>query len=272
MTDRIKVFAMTTRQLEDPEVFERYYQERSTDRREKIDRIRMPQDKRLSLAAGILLDEGLRTYALREAEVRVCKGEYGKPYFPDFPEIHFNLSHSGNIALAVFADREVGCDIEYRKRTNEALARRFFCRKEADWMLAAPGEKEKEERFYRIWTLKESFLKATGQGLHLPLNSFCFTFRDCKLEEGFPSFPSEEKYGRQEPENTAESIKGQINSISGGSACQSIPLETGDGAVLQKRRDSFVSVSGQSDGACYEFMEFCAGSDGEYCAAVCVRG
>ncbi len=272
MTDRIKVFAMTTRQLEDPEAFERYYQERSKDRREKIDRIRMPQDKRLSLAAGILLDEGLRTYGLREAEVRVCKGEYGKPYFPDFPEIHFNLSHSGSIALAVFTDREAGCDIEYRKRTNEALARRFFCRKEADWMLAAPGEKEKEERFYRIWTLKESFLKATGQGLHLPLDSFCFMFRDCKSEEGFPPFPSEEKHGRQKTENAAEPVKGQSQSISGGLACQSIIPEAGGGAILQKRRGSCVSVSGQSDGACYEFMEFCADLDGEYCAAVCVRG
>lgn len=232
-----------------------------------IDRIRMPQDKRLSLAAGILLDEGLRTYGLREARVHVCKGEYGKPYFPDFPEIHFNLSHSGNAALAVFADREVGCDIELRKRANEALARRFFCAREADWMLAAAEEKEREDRFYRIWTLKESFLKATGQGLHLPLDSFCFTIRDKRGED----IAREEERDGANPEIIAAPEKDRTESMPIGMICMPDGLETEDGAVLPERRDSLISVTQQFDNAGYEFVEYSISGNEDYCAAICIR-
>ncbi|MCD8338227.1 MAG: 4'-phosphopantetheinyl transferase superfamily protein [Lachnospiraceae bacterium] len=167
---------MNTDFLTDSETFARYYREMSAARREKIDRLRLEKDRKLSLAAGILLDRGLQTYGLREAGVRIVPGEHGKPYLPDFPDIHFSLSHSHEMAMAVFADTEVGCDIEYQKQLNEKLARRFFCPEEYAWMTEREDPKEQKIRFYRLWTLKESFLKATGMGLHLPLDSFCFSF------------------------------------------------------------------------------------------------
>lgn len=142
----------------------------------------------LSLAAGILLDQGLQTYGLREADVRIAYGAYGKPYLPDFPDIHFSLSHSHEMAMAVFADEEAGCDIEYQKRLNEKLARRFFCPSEYAWMTQSEDLEVQKRRFYRLWTLKESFLKATGMGLHLPLDSFCFTFEGedlCSLRQQY---------------------------------------------------------------------------------------
>ena len=86
----------------------------------------MKKDKMLSLGAGILIDKGLETFGLREANVRIAEGTYGKPYFPDYPDIHFSVSHSEKMVLAVFADTEVGCDIEYMDSVDLKLAERFF--------------------------------------------------------------------------------------------------------------------------------------------------
>ncbi|MCD8397299.1 MAG: 4'-phosphopantetheinyl transferase superfamily protein [Lachnospiraceae bacterium] len=179
---------MSTEILTDSAAYARYYNEMSAARREKIDRLCQEKDRMLSLAAGILLDQGLQTYGLREADVRIAYGAYGKPYLPDFPDIHFSLSHSHEMAMAVFADEEAGCDIEYQKRLNEKLARRFFCPSEYAWMTQSEDLEVQKRRFYRLWTLKESFLKATGMGLHLPLDSFCFTFEGedlCSLRQQY---------------------------------------------------------------------------------------
>ena len=108
-----KLYKLNTESLEDVEIFRRFYEELSEGRRHKIDSMRQQKGKLLALGAGVLIDQGLQEYGLREAEVRIALGENEKPYFPDYPDIHFNVSHSEKMVLAVFADTEVGCDIEY---------------------------------------------------------------------------------------------------------------------------------------------------------------
>ncbi|MCD7736265.1 MAG: 4'-phosphopantetheinyl transferase superfamily protein, partial [Lachnospiraceae bacterium] len=170
---------------------------------------------------------------------RVSQGEHGKPFFPDFPEIHFSLSHSGEMAMAVFADTEIGCDIELKKQANEKLARRFFCPEEYAWMARAKDEPERKERFYRLWTLKESFLKATGWGLRLPLDSFCFFITEsAERESGRPG----------EPPVARERMNG-------------------DEAERYRRNDA-VTVRQRLDQAQYDFREY---RFGEYCAAICLQ-
>lgn len=174
MEDRVKIYTMNTDELDAPEAYRRYYKEMSAHRRAKIDSFRFHKDKKLSLGAGILLDRGLKEYGLRESGVRMAAGENGKPYLRDYPEIHFNLSHSGNMVLAVFSDLEVGCDIEYMDKINLKVARRFFCQSEYDCIMGQPSEEQQKDTFYRFWTLKESFMKVTGLGMNLPLDEFCF--------------------------------------------------------------------------------------------------
>lgn len=81
--------------------------------------------------------------------------------------IEFNLSHSGELALyAVTKDKKIGIDVE-KIRTNcdvESIAKRFFCESEYQFISRLP-EKEKEKAFYQLWTGKEAYLKATGEGL-----------------------------------------------------------------------------------------------------------
>jgi len=167
-----KLYKLNTESLEDAEIFRRFYEELSQGRRHKIDSMRQQKGKLLALGAGVLIDQGLQEYGLREAEVGIAFGENEKPYFPDYPDIHFNVSHSEKMVLAVFADTEIGCDIEYIAPIKMKIAKRFFCPSEYEYIMQQEEEK-RIETFYRFWTLKESFMKATGLGMKLSMDSFC---------------------------------------------------------------------------------------------------
>ncbi len=180
-----QIYKINTDILEETQVFFSFYEKLSEKRQQKIDSYRIKKDKLLSLGAGILIDRGLKAFGLCEAEVRMEEGDYGKPYFPDYPEIHFNISHSEKAVIAVFADTEVGCDIEYMVSADLRLAERFFCMSEYEFIMKHRGQ-ERKEAFYRIWTLKESFIKAIGSGLSLPMNEFCINIgHHIKVEQSY---------------------------------------------------------------------------------------
>lgn len=130
---------------------------------------RFEKDRLLCLAAGVLLDRGLRQYGLCERSVRIAAGTYGKPYLPEYPQIHFSLSHSGERAFAAFSAHEIGCDIERIRPVRPAVAARGFTPEE----LAQLQHSDRPDvDFFRLWTCKESFLKAIGTGLQTPLSAF----------------------------------------------------------------------------------------------------
>lgn len=96
----------------------------------------------------------------------VAAGERGKPWFPAFPQYHFNLSHSGTLALCALADRPVGVDIqETRNAWRPSLVDRTCTPEERAW-LASRGDRP--EDFTQLWALKESGGKQTGYGLPYP--------------------------------------------------------------------------------------------------------
>lgn len=169
----MRIYRFCVDELSETECFQEYYMQMSDRRRSKIDRQQTDGGKKLTLGAGILMDAGLMRYGLRERSVRIQERENGKPYLVDYPQIHFNLSHSKNMTIAVFADTETGCDIEYIGPLKLHIAKRYFCPAEYEYIMRQPEEKQRET-FYRLWTLKESFMKATGLGMKLPLNQFEF--------------------------------------------------------------------------------------------------
>ncbi|MDO4267694.1 MAG: 4'-phosphopantetheinyl transferase superfamily protein [Eubacteriales bacterium] len=145
----------------------------SVMRQEKIRRMRFEEDRLLSLGAGLLMDIGLSFYGLSERDAVLEYRANGKPYLKDRPELFFNLSHSGAMAMAVFSDRETGCDVEQIKPARLDVARRFFTEQEADALTDETlSEAERNRLFARYWTIKESVLKVTGEGMRLPLNRF----------------------------------------------------------------------------------------------------
>ena len=144
-----------------------------TERQEKIARCGKRQDRMRSLAAGLLLEYGLRSMGCSllplvpgtETVHLVC-GTHGKPELSGGAGGHFNLSHAGDYAAAVFDEGEVGIDVEQVRRVNVNVMRRQFTAEENAYLLSEP------DAFLRLWTRKESYCKAVGEGLHLPLSSF----------------------------------------------------------------------------------------------------
>jgi 4'-phosphopantetheinyl transferase len=101
----------------------------------------------------------------------------GKPRVSDPAGPHFNLSHcEGLAACAVGAHTELGLDIEPVTRDAPfEIADRYFTPEEQRWLYSLPGS-ERATGFFRLWTLKEAFVKATGRGLAQPLLDISFGF------------------------------------------------------------------------------------------------
>lgn len=172
---RTKLYLASTEALEDEARFLRLSRTLPDARREKLETLRHPGARRLSLGAGLLLNYALRAEGLPPREYAVT--EHGKPFFPALPGFCFNLSHSGERVLCAVSPSPVGCDIELSRRVDLAIARRFFHPDERAWLLSLP-EAEREAAFFRLWTCKESFVKALGLGLSLPLDSFAVSLED----------------------------------------------------------------------------------------------
>lgn len=106
--------------------------------------------------------------------LRLALGAHGKPHLADHPDIHFNLSHSGDMAAcAIAVGCELGIDIEVLRpvRYLDAVMKRSFTAAEQVALAEADGTVG-EARFLQQWTRKEAYVKARGTGLHLPLDSF----------------------------------------------------------------------------------------------------
>ena len=105
---------------------------------------------------------------------RIERQPKGKPYFPNLPDLHFSVSHSGEIFVCALSDFPVGVDIqEYKKRPDEAercrkIAARFFHFDEVDALDA-----DTVSAFYNIWTAKEAYVKFTGDGIDGDFSAFC---------------------------------------------------------------------------------------------------
>lgn len=155
----------------DPQLYAEAYAAASPARREKIDRYHFAKDRYLSLGAETLLHYALRLAGIRELPVTFDYGPQGKPYLKDGC-VYFNISHSGNWVICAVSACEVGCDVEKIVPIDLKIAERFFFHEEYDDIAAQTTQETQNEMFYRYWTLKESFMKATGLGMKLPLDSF----------------------------------------------------------------------------------------------------
>jgi 4'-phosphopantetheinyl transferase len=129
-----------------------------------------------------LIRTGLSHYVpqVGPADWRFVSGAHGKPALaPSFASygFHFNAAHAtGLVALAVARAPDVGIDVEniVASRAPLSVASRYFDADEARELESLPAA-EKRRRFYALWTLKESWLKATGRGLAAGLGNISFS-------------------------------------------------------------------------------------------------
>jgi len=134
----------------------------SEQRREKVRQLGSVQSKKASAAAYLLLRTALKeVYGINKA----CLFTYtvkGKPMLKDHPLIWFSISHSHNIAACVVSDHEVGVDVQKITKVSDKVARRVLTDDEYD---VFKSTSEPDIYFCEVWTVKESFLKKTGQGI-----------------------------------------------------------------------------------------------------------
>lgn len=145
-------------------------------RREKVMRYRFDRGKWLSAGAGLLLDNMLREHGLCERDMTYVEGEHGKPTFASHPELHFNLSHSGNLVACALGHRPVGVDVQQLVADlRPSLVRYIMSDQEIAALDALPSDDAKSLLFTQLWSLKECYAKATGLGLSHDFPSFKIT-------------------------------------------------------------------------------------------------
>lgn len=140
----------------------------SWQRREHALKFAHESGRRLSLAVYLLLMEGLnKEYGITEPPVFDFL-EGGKPVIKGHPEIYFNFSHSGNVALCAIDSQPVGADVETPRKITPSLIAYTMNDEEQAEIASAP---ESLQAFLALWTKKEAALKLTGEGIRNDMKS-----------------------------------------------------------------------------------------------------
>lgn len=156
------------------DMYSKTYAAMSPARRAKIDRLRLEDDKKRSLAGEYLA----RTLASEESgipfeDIVIAADQKGKPYFENL-SLEFNISHSENIVVAAVHTEKVGIDVEKIHAVRQGLFKKVCTDKELEYLFgripdAEAFEKESTRqellRFFEIWTIKEAYFKCIGTGI-----------------------------------------------------------------------------------------------------------
>lgn len=155
--DFVKIYIFDIKKLNNEDIA--ICQNHFPKRYEKAQSFHFDDDKKRAYAGAVLIHKIL---GINENDIKY--GENGKPLCDN---ICFNISHSGDFVILGSSENPIGVDIEKTSDYHEKVAKRVFTDNEQKWL-----EDDKKNRFYQLWTLKESVMKATGKGLQLTPNSF----------------------------------------------------------------------------------------------------
>ncbi len=148
----------------------------SPERLRRAKSFRQGGDQLRCLLAESLLKQALTHRGVPAGEQRIQRNRLGKPVLATSDSHHFNVSHSGQWVACAVGDQPVGIDIERKLRRNLEFDG-LFTLEEMNY-LESGGRGALWRRFYRLWTLKESYLKALGTGLYQSMQSFTVRILD----------------------------------------------------------------------------------------------
>ena len=170
-------------EVQDQQLLQKYEKLLTPDERIQWQRFRFARLRHQYLVTRALVRSTLSRYtaAIKPAAWRFSKNKYGRPEIitsMDIPSLRFNLSHTSDLIICgVILTQDIGVDVENMERqgTSVDIADRFFSHQEVKDLYSIVEEK-RLARFFDYWTLKESYIKARGMGLSLPLEHFTFHF------------------------------------------------------------------------------------------------
>jgi 4'-phosphopantetheinyl transferase len=136
----------------------------------RADRFHFERDRNNFIAGRAQVRRILAAYlGWQPRELRFSYGVSGKPGLPG--PVSFNVSHTGEIAALAVACFDLGVDIEKVRPIGEDIAERFFAVDEAARLRALPQDQQLAA-FFALWSCKEAYVKARGDGLIVPLDQF----------------------------------------------------------------------------------------------------
>ncbi len=133
------------------------------EKQERILRQRVKQNAdNMLLGAALMRHMIWEVFQIPISQQYIAYGPYGKPYLRDYPNAHFNISHSGQYVACAVADRPVGIDVQVIGEFQPNVAVRV-CREEELASIEASDNPAAE--FIKLWTRKEAYLKMLGYGI-----------------------------------------------------------------------------------------------------------
>ncbi len=153
------IYLLCVDYLQQPEYFQKAIRCLPDSERIRLQRIQNLQQQRRALGAKQLLCFVLKQYGIYPAVIET--GEHGKPFLPQYPEFHFNLSHSGAYVVCVCAANAVGVDLEQCRKRLPKPSKRIFSQTELNFLNQASSD-DYQNRFLTLWTMKESYVKMIG--------------------------------------------------------------------------------------------------------------
>jgi 4'-phosphopantetheinyl transferase len=180
-SDAVHLWVAFCDEIADEDLLADYRRLLTEAERQKETRFHFARDRHLYLITRVLVRTVLSRYAaVSPQDWRFTSDPHGRPQIVNedctVRRISFNLSHThGLVVLGVTCERALGVDVEHvrERRADLQIAEHYFSADEVAQLRATPAQL-RQARFFEYWTLKESYIKARGLGLSLPLEQFGF--------------------------------------------------------------------------------------------------
>ncbi|MGB8452321.1 MAG: 4'-phosphopantetheinyl transferase superfamily protein [Anaerocolumna sp.] len=174
MTD---IFAVKISGTMEAALCDKYLKLLTPEKQAKIRRFLKWEDMQRSLVAEILLKVVIiEKLKIDNKKIEITVDKYGKPFLKGNLSFSFNISHSGEWVVCATDEYDVGIDVEeVRLIQTEDIIQNYFSREECRYF-QDKGDIEKLDLFYKLWTLKESYIKAIGTGFSTDFTAFTIVF------------------------------------------------------------------------------------------------
>ena len=178
----MKIYSIKLNQKLDNITFNHLLRFVSISKKTKILKFYRWQDAHRTLLGELLIRKTVfEDYKILNDQIIFTTNEYGKPFLRNINDFHFNISHSGDWIVCAIDKKSIGVDVEQINPVDLEISKRFFSNQEHTDLM----NKCKNDRisyFFSLWTLKESYIKAVGRGLSLPLDSFTMQIFDTEIK------------------------------------------------------------------------------------------
>ncbi len=150
------------RNLDDSE-YKKWYSLMDAEKKMRVDRFCFIEDKKRTVAAEMLSRKMISDWCktISPEKISFGKTEYGKPFAIGL-DVHFNVSHSGNMVVCAIDKNPVGIDVEKIREYKFSVAKRVCS---AEEILFIEQSENPAKEFIKIWTMKEAYAKFSGTGL-----------------------------------------------------------------------------------------------------------